>query len=531
MAGSMQPSGSSFVEVSGLDFLNTPEFAAQVAKFQGREINMDLVRELGAAMLAYAQKHDRPTLSIELPKQDVSTGTLRIGAKTGTYTQLTVRGNRWFTREQIERTLGIRPGEEILVSKLDEAVNWTNSNPFRRVRVALAPDAADASRTEAVVTVEERIPFRTTFSYDNCGTQILGENQFDASATYGNLWNRDHQLTYDFRTSDKPQVYQAHSALYRMPLPWHDTIQVQVAYAQVHAFFNEGHFKTDGMNYVARVNYCKSVKVPWGTVDLNGGLDYKQANSDILFRSVLENDLTNVSNRTYDVAQLSAGGSTIIRDRQGAWLLGASVNLSPGGLNSRNNDTTYGALHTGASSRYAYGSLDLQRMFTLPLGMEFVSQAHTQMSSSNLMGSEQLTIGGQGSARGYDERMFAGDEGITFTNELHSPAWNRVQRLSSKKAVLVRTQGIAFLEFAKARYHKTEPGDAKLSGLASTGLGLRMNVANLFNLAADYGWILHGIRTTQNQLVPDGKGNLVATQVTSSLRNGGRFTIKASLGF
>jgi len=530
-AADLQATDSGLLQLSGLDFLDTNEVRTLMAKHAGQPISMDLIRAIAADLLAYSQKHDRTTLAIEIPKQDISDGTLRLSVTPGTYSQLTVRGNRWFSKEQIERTLGIRPGEEILVSKLDEGVSWSNTNPFRQVRVALVPDAKDASRTEAVVTVDERIPFRVTLSYDNHGTKILGENQFDLSATYGNLWGQDHQVTYDFKTSDKPQVFQSHSALYRLPLPWRHVIQVQAAYASVHAFYNDDLFKTDAKNYITRANYCWDAKVPWGRIDLNVGLDYKQANSDLLFRSNVNNDLSQAATRTYDVAQFTGGGSTIIRDKHGAWLLGAGLNVSPGGLNSRNNGSTYSSLRPKASARYAYVTADLQRLLTLPYGMELVSQLHAQTGTSNLMGSEQMTIGGQGSARGYDERILSGDDGVTFSNELHSPAWTHVQRLPANKGVLVRGQVLGFLEFAKVRYHQKDSTDINLPSLASTGLGLRLNVANQFNLSMDYGWILRGIHRKVQQWVDNGDGTRTLKTLDTSLANGGRFTLKASLSY
>ena len=42
-----------------------------------------------------------------LPPQDASTGVLRLCVRTGTYGQLTVRGNRWYSREQLLRALGV----------------------------------------------------------------------------------------------------------------------------------------------------------------------------------------------------------------------------------------------------------------------------------------------------------------------------------------------------------------------------------------------------------------------------------------
>jgi len=170
-------------------------------------------------------------------------------------------------------------------------------------------------------------------------------------------------------------------------------------------------------------------------------------------------------------------------------------------------------------------------MLTLPYGMEFLIQSHMQAASTNLQGSEQLVIGGSSNARGYDERIVAGDEGATLSLELHSPVLRRIQPVWAKRAVIGSAQGVAFLDFAKVRYHEAYVSDVKLPGLASTGLGLRCAVSNLMSVSMDYGWILRGIHGRQTVQDTDSAGNITYHTVTTSLPYGGRFTIKASVSY
>ncbi len=512
-----------------LPLFNTPEFEQIVSKHFGKPLTMELVQALSSDMLAYARKRDRLSIGLEIPEQDASRGVLRLAVRTGTYGQLRFKGNKWYSEAQLRQLLGVKEGDEVLISKIDESVNWTNTNPFRRIQLEFTTDPKDASRTSALVKVTDRIPFRTTASYDNTGMAILGRDQYDAAVTYGNLWGMDHQVSYDFRTSNRPQVYQGHSMLYRAPLTRKDSVQLQLAYARVNAGFEAGHLQQSASNYVIRTNYTHPFEFSWGQLDTSVGVDLKRSSSDLLFRSELDYDFTKVQARTYDVAQLFLSATGISRDDYGAWLFGATIYGSPGGLSSLNKDSVFAVNRPGSQSSYAYGTFNLQRFFKLPYRMEFLAKSQFQAASGNLQGSEQLAIGGSATVRGYDERIYAGDEGAALTLELHSPPWQRQIPIGRGRAVIGNLQLTSFLDFAKVRYHQGYANDIKLPALASTGLGLQASVTNLLSLSMEYGWVLRGITRNVTVTTTDPDGTIHYIPGKASLPYGGRFILKASL--
>jgi hemolysin activation/secretion protein len=141
----------------------------------------------------------------------------------------------------------------------------------------------------------------------------------------------------------------------------------------------------------------------------------------------------------------------------------------------------------GAKARYAFANFSAQRLLNLGHGWDLLSRATLQLSEANLLSSEQLTIGGTSTVRGFNESIFAGDNGFVFNNEFLTPSWKKNLPWISKIRGPVESRGLLFFDMAKVsvRHPYNEPPRAPLAG---AGVGLRMNLANNFSLTADYGW-------------------------------------------
>jgi hemolysin activation/secretion protein len=109
------------------------------------------------------------------------------------------------------------------------------------------------------------------------------------------------------------------------------------------------------------------------------------------------------------------------------------------------------------------------------------------LSEANLLPSEQLTIGGTSTVRGFNENVFAGDNGFVFNNELMTPVWKKSLPWVSKIRGPLESRGLLFLDMANTGVRHPYPAP-KRTPLAGGGIGVRMSLATNFSLTADYGW-------------------------------------------
>lgn len=500
--------GETPVVVDGIPFLAGPDLAPRIAPFLGRIISDELANALAVVIAQFAREHDVLAIEVTIaPIQDIANGVLRLVVGVGRYKDMKFSGNRWFSSKLLEQRLGIKPGDEVRLSTLESAVNWANTNPFRQIKVLVNNLPTEPGKADLIIGVQERLPFRFAVSVDDSGNDVIGNRRYTGSVQFGNLWGLDHQGSYQFATTDHPKVYQAHAIDYRVPLPWRHFLQFNFSYAKSHPVFPGG-FVQDGENIGASLRYMMSLRRGDRPVEAYIGVDFKEGNNNFLFSG------TSVSDAKVDSFQAVAGVTTVRRDAHGSWLFGAGLNLSPGNLNSRNTDAnfqpdlnpaTFRIGRIGAKARYVTGTVSVQRSQILDRGWEFLSRTVLQVTSTNLTDNEKFAVGGSASVRGFNENIFAGDQGFVFSNDVQSPVLRKSLPFFSKKTIPIETRFVFFYDAAQAFFKHPSAFDAKYSPLASTGLGLRLSMQNQFSLNFDYGWqITHLPRGTTEH----GRGHL-----------------------
>ena len=158
----------------------------------------------------------------------------------------------------------------------------------------------------------------------------------------------------------------------------------------------------------------------------------------------------------------------------------------------------------GADATYVYTRLGLrhQRAFgdwSLRLSVD------SQLSSSALLGSEQLSDGGAYAVRGYRENSAFGDWGVVGSAELHAPGFSMIKGRD-------RVELFGFIDGASLRAHEDNDG----TDLASAGAGVSYQFGHHFSLRATYGWQLKAIDSPRG--IYSGHGHISANVSWCALR-------------
>jgi len=496
-AQAMQPvAGGSFVVLGpALSFLKADQLTKILADGENKVLDDRILVAIARVIEATARSQDLPIATAIIPPQNIADGTLRVALLLGKFREIKFQGNRWFSESLLRDTLLVGRGEIVRLSEIDRSVSWTNNSPFRRVRVHIDP-IPNTGEANLIVGVQERIPLRLTASYDNGGSEVIGKHRYTAAVSYANLWGRDHQASYQFVTTDKPEYFKGHAFDYRVPLPWRHYAQVSASYFTAEPEIYEGLFVNRGESLTSDLRYTVPLRAGVNNADVFAALTFKQSNNNLTW-DPRGNNVQILGTKT-DVFQFSLGASTVRRDKRGGWALGVSLTASPGNVNSRNTDAAYDAgrfgrgdsARIGAKARYAYGILSAQRLLTLAPGWDFTSRLMIQVAEANLLSSEQMSVGGSATVRGFNENVFAGDHGIVFSNELLAPSLKTNLPKLSRRGGPMETRFLAFYEMADTGLRRRYPIDTARPTLRSTGLGVRMNFATNFALVADYGWQL-----------------------------------------
>lgn len=489
VAGSnaIQPEGvnTDGIRIDSVPFLETGEFRALAEPYLGQPLTLRALNRLTRDVVLHFRRHGRPVVDVLVPEQNVSNGTVQILIVEGRLGTVRTEGNTWFTTEQISSSVRAPAGDVIEGGPLLEDLAWINRNPFRQVDLVFMRGAA-AGETDVVLRTRDRYPLRVYTGYEDSGNALTGFDRVLAGANWGNAFGRDEQLNYQLSASPDFRKMIAHSGSYIAPIPaWRHTLTVFGSHAKSRPELAGGMFDLKGRAWQIGARYRVPLATPPGgwTRTITAGVDFKRSNNDLSFGG------TQVFAQENDVVQGIAAFSAGRSDPRGVTSGELTVALSPGGITSGNRTRAFQAARSMARPDYAYARLELERLTKLPAGFSWLARGTAQIASANLLGSEQLGLGGAHSLRGYEEREANGDNGLVLINELHLPPF-RVARAFGRGETSDRLDPLMFFDCGAVASHKRLPGEPKRLELASAGVGMRYSLRGNLSLRADYGWQL-----------------------------------------
>lgn len=446
------------------------------------------ILELKEEIILYYKRHNRPFVVVQIPPQNVSKGVLVLIVKESKLEDVKV-SSKWQDETRIKNYVRLKPSEPIDENLLLQDVNFINRNPFRRVDIIYSPGSKEYT-TNVELAVQDRFPLRVYTGAENTGLQYIGRQRWFAGFSWGNALHWDHVLSYQYTASYDCKGFQGHIVNYTALLPWRNVINLFGGYSSVYADNLEVISQTQDKGTSAQASF--RYVIPFFSFkklshELLLGFDYKTTNNTLEFveqRPVFGNkaNLTQFVlgyNLNYTLQKLITSFNLDIMVSPMRWLEDQS-------------NQSYSNLRYGADCKYTYGVASLVSLFKLPHDFSFSILFKGQLSSKNLLPSEQLGVGGYNSVRGYYNRTLNGDDGFLVSIETRSPPVNLLHHRMQGR-VLDNIQFLAFIDYGLTREHKPEPSDVidESDYLLSIGPGIRYVIDPYFSLRFDWGIRLH----------------------------------------
>lgn len=479
------------VSLQGVDLIaENQKFQDRIAgEFIGQKLTAELVQAVSQATLDFYMKKSRPVVFIQPLVANYSNGTLEVLVVEATLEEKIGQGARWFSNPMLANTLRVKPGQYINRRKLLNDLTWINENPFLRSDVVFAPGMTPGT-TKIILETKDRFPVRAYAGIENTGSEQSGEWRWLVGANWGNAFFLNQQLNYQFSAAFASIYSQpVHAASWVVPLPWRHRLAIYGTYASsesdIGGAVGAPDLSYNGYSLQISPRYTIPIGNLYGSAlqEIVIGFDWKS--SDFGFNQAGDYVPTNQT----DVVQFMAGYNGGLTDKFGRTTFGFEVFWSPGGIGSRNSDAAFEAVDPRLQANYLYALLRLGRTTQLPYNFSLITQASGQLASAPLISSEQLSIGGYGTVRGYDERVIFGDQGAVVNVELRTPSIS-IGRLAGWDWLTDELQFLGFWDFGLVSSKDPLPGDAASYYLSSLGVGLRYSLAPYVSVRCDVGFPL-----------------------------------------
>ena len=473
--------------ITGIKTLQQDDFKGKLQPYLGKPATMATLNKISRDVIDYYRSEGFPVVNVVVPRQTVRDGVIQFVVTEAKVGKVIVEGAKWFNPDKFKDEVSLREGETVDGDQLQEDVRWLNTNPFRSTDLAFQPGEAPGT-TDVILEVNDRMPLRFFFTYDNYGIDLTGKNRLSTGFNFGNLFNLDQQLNFQYTTSTQEifNSLNAYSASWIVPFPWRNYLTIYGAYAGSQAEIAPNNtLKGDSWQVSARYNAPLPMIFEY-THEVYGGFDFKQSsNSLLIFNTPIQGG---GGFGLYNVFQLTAGYSGNIPDPIGSTSFEVAGFYSPGGLGTLNDQDTYSQIRTNADPDYGYGKLNLKRGFVLPLNFSLTGAFNGQITTSNLMPTEQYGLGGYNTVRGYDERVANGDNAWVVNVEFRTPPGS-IAKIFDNQEIEDRIQFLGFFDYGFVGFNNAQPGQSS-TYLMGVGPGLRYNIDRFLSIQFDWGFQL-----------------------------------------
>ena len=188
-------------DVLGSNPLNSKLTNAVLSPFLGPNRGIDDITAAAAALESKMRSQGLSFYTVEFPEQELTNGVVKLFVKRFIIGNITVRGNKFYSDENIKASLpSLREGTSPSTKVVARALTLANQNTGKRTRLTLAPSSND-SEVDATLTVIDQAPLAYNIWADNTGTDASGDFRIGASLMHRNLFNKDHTASLTFITA------------------------------------------------------------------------------------------------------------------------------------------------------------------------------------------------------------------------------------------------------------------------------------------------------------------------------------------
>lgn len=468
--------------VEGSDNLPQIEVEAAVYPFLGPNRSAQDVEKARAAVEKAYHDKGLQTVSVAVPQQDAQRGFIVLKVTESRVGRLRVKGSRYFDIKNIKDNApslkeGTLPNFQDVTKDIVALNRWSDRRITPALRAGVAPGTVDVD-----LNVEDTYPLHGSIELNNKQSPSTTPLRTSVSMHYDNLWQLGHSMTWTYQVAPmnpKDAMVISGSYLARTEIDWLSVL--------VYGLVSDSSVATvGGANVVGpgQVVGGRAVLTLPSRGDLfqtlSLGVDYKDFKQSLKLGSdAFDSPVTYVPLvGTYGATWQGEGRLT---------QLNATITAGLRGIGSSRDE--FDAKRFDATASFITLHADISHTQDFAGGFQLYGKLQGQAADQPLVSSEQFSLGGQDTVRGYLESEVLGDYGVAGTLELRTP--NLAQYLEQKLPNPIGDpikynafddwRFFAFVDGANARIHEPLTDQQSHFDLASYGVGMRMKTLRYLN--------------------------------------------------
>jgi hemolysin activation/secretion protein len=403
--------------------------ATKLSNFQKKQIAMPFIANCVEAKTLskiiksvndYYQNAGYVTTQIKVPKQNLQSGIFELQIIEGKIEKIIFGADRRIEKMQKFMAFGDAEGDVLNINDINQGIYQINRLQSNQAVMKIIPGDI-IGKSLVKIDNNKKFPAKFTISKDNLGNNFTGIQRTNFSSSIDNLFflNDNLNLNYSTNLHDKNKVKDTKSFAGGVSIPFK---QNNFSYDFSHSEFkgqNQGEHSVSSLT-----GFSQSSKIALDRVVMNDTKLRIATNVSITNKnsgSYLDKNKMANSERKLSIVNLGFTASSYLNDTTSIYLNPSYarglkfMNAKKDRANSLN--TTPRAqfdafkLYANFSKKFIFSKINAPLIFT--------SEMSAQYARQSLFGSEQFSIGGYYSVRGFRESYINGDSGYSFRNKIN----------------------------------------------------------------------------------------------------------------
>ncbi|NEI54726.1 ShlB/FhaC/HecB family hemolysin secretion/activation protein [Rhizobium leguminosarum] len=472
------------IEIEGANLLSPSELGKVTAPYGNRCVGLAEINAVLRDVTHLYIDHGYVTSRAYVPQQDIrKTRILRLLVVEGTLSDIYLNGQKVAGSGSLATAFPGLIGRVVNIRDIEQGLDQMNRLQANDAKSAMLPGPKDGT---SILNIENRPgrPWHVSFGNNNLGQESTGFSRSSASLGFDDLLDINDQWSFSYEHSgpdypwgDDGNGYgNSYSGSVSVPYGY-STVSLNGSWYQYESAV-EGNFstlETSGNSGQAGLGIDRVVLRDKDSITtVRSSLTYKQTDNFLL------GNLIEVGSRRYTVGEIGVSHSR--RMFGGIWVFDASYDkglglfdaVEPGDPGAGNADPRFSKFNATVSVTQPFQAAGRQ--------FELTSLITGQYSPDNLLGAEQISLGGYSNVRGTRESVLYGNNGMFSHNEI---VWRTGSNQGGGAAAKAFGELRPYLGFDYGHIYAQQRFDISGGDLASWTFGVRTAGGNI---SADLGY-------------------------------------------
>ena len=425
-----------------------------------------------------------------VPKQNIQGGNIKIKVYEGTIGEIKINDNKFANKMQKITAFGFIEDEVFNINDINQGIYQMNRLSSNDAKMKIEPGKED-TKISVLISNKNKFPAKASIAYDNLGNDFTGIKRSTFSGNLDNILSLNDaiNLSYTTNLNDDSREKELKSFSTGISIPF--------AYNTISYDYSKTQFRgtNQGQNSTTRLTgYSNRNNITLDRVLLSKGNLRIAGNTSLTIKdsaSYVNQQKIETSQRKLTIANVGFNVSNYFKN-------GINLYLNPSYsqglklLNAKQDEQGLAADNARAQFQLLKFYGNISKRFTIPkikIPIALSTQMSGQISKHTLFGSEQFSVGGYHSVRGFRENFIVGDSGYYFRNKANLNLGSVILPLiktKSNKSYLYNLNKFSIEPFYDYGYAKTKyNGDSgRLSG---AGIKTIFN-SKYFTASLTYSW-------------------------------------------